>query len=222
MSPKLCSSSDESLSAGAAGNFLAPMDQISTNAFKSVIDIDVLGSYNTIKAAIPHIVRSASEHRSDGKTPSQTGTGGRIICVSATIHYQGAALQAHVSVAKAGIDVLSTGVAIEYGPRGVTSNVIAPGPIGGTEGMDRLAKKSDNPGRKVPIGRYGSVKEIADATVYLFSDAANYVNGEILVVDGGAWHTSGGTPGADFEYPDFLLSGTLVSGVGGLKPKSQL
>lgn len=65
--------------------------------------------------------------------PSPLGTGGRIIFVSATLHYRGMPFQAHVSVAKAGIDALSHSVAIEYGPRGVTSNIIAPGPIAQTE-----------------------------------------------------------------------------------------
>lgn len=65
--------------------------------------------------------------------PSPNGTGGRIIFVSATLHYRGMPFQAHVAVAKAGIDSLSNSVAIEYGPRGVTSNIIAPGPIAQTE-----------------------------------------------------------------------------------------
>jgi len=202
------------------------MSQLSVNAFKTVMDIDVMGSYNTIKAALPHIVKSAQANKSDGKTPSPTGTGGRIITVSATIHYTGLPMQTHVSVAKAGVDALAVNTAIEYGPLGVTSNVIAPGPIGGTEGMDRLSKKvkeGEQPGRRIPTGRWGTVKEIADATVYLFSDAGNYVNGEKLVVDGGAWHTSAGSPGGDFQYPDFILSGAAVEGVGGgKKSKSRL
>ena len=65
--------------------------------------------------------------------PLPNGTGGRIIFVSATIHYRGMPFQSHVSVAKAGIDALSHSVAIEYGPRGLTSNIIAPGPIAQTE-----------------------------------------------------------------------------------------
>ena len=114
---------------------------------------------------------------------SSTGTGGRIIFISATLHYTGQALQAHVSAAKAGVDSISNAAAIELGPRGVTSNVIAPGPIEGTEGMERLARKEDLGAhiKNIPSGRWGTVKEIADATVYLFSDAANFVNGEILV-----------------------------------------
>ncbi|OCK81077.1 peroxisomal 2,4-dienoyl-CoA reductase-like protein SPS19 [Lepidopterella palustris CBS 459.81] len=207
--------------AGAAGNFLAPMNHISSNAFKSVMDIDVLGSWNTVKATLPYLLESAANHKTNGKTPPPNGTGGRIIFVSATLHYTGTPMQSHVSVAKAGVDAMAHAVAIEQGPRGITSNVIAPGPIADTEGMARLAK-SDNLAeamKKVPIGRYGSVKEIADATVYLFSDAGNYVNGEILVVDGGAWHTQSDTGGGTWKYPDFLLSNEVVSGVKGGKSK---
>lgn len=111
------------------------------------------------------------------------GTGGRIVFVSATIHYTGLPLQTHVAVAKAGVDALSNAIAIELGPRGMTSNVIAPGPIGSTEGMERLARSSDVEAvaSRVPSGRFGTVKEIADATIYLFSDSGNYVNGDALV-----------------------------------------
>ncbi|KAL5114586.1 peroxisomal 2 4-dienoyl-CoA reductase sps19 [Pleosporales sp. CAS-2024a] len=203
--------------AGAAGNFLATIEQMSPNAMKSVIDIDVLGSFNTVKATLPYLVESAQKHRTDGKTRPANGTGGRIIFVSATLHYSGTPLQSHASVAKAGVDALAMSVAIEQGPRGVTSNVIAPGPIADTEGMERLSKKESRAKsfKAVPIGRYGTVKEIADATIYLFSDAGNFVNGETLVVDGGQWHTAGFANG--FTYPDFLLSGEAVQGVAGGK-----
>jgi peroxisomal 2,4-dienoyl-CoA reductase len=188
------------------------------------MDIDVMGSYNVTKLALPHLVASAKKHNSTSTLPksSSSGPGGRIIYVSATIHYTGLPLQTHVAVAKAGVDALSVNVAIEYGPLGLTSNIIAPGPISGTEGMDRLSKKhfsGDSPSKKIPVGRWGFIKEIADATVYLFSDAGNYVTGDRLVVDGGSWHTSSGSPGGDFEYPDFILSGAEVTGVGGGKKK---
>ena len=86
-------------------------------------------------------------------------------------------------MAKAGVDALSVQTAIELGPRGITSNVIAPGPIIGTEGTDRLIKNGNNSsvGNGVPSGRLGHVKDVADATIFLFSDAGNYVNGETLV-----------------------------------------
>lgn len=117
-------------------------------------------------------------------------------------------LQSHVAVAKAGVDALSATAAIEYGPRGITSNIITPGPIAGTVGMERLGDpKAEAAGlatKKVPLQRYGSVKEIADGTVYLFSDAGNYVNGAVLVVDGGDWRSPGGMSQL-LQYPDFLL-----------------
>lgn len=208
--------------AGAAGNFLAPMAQLSSNAFKTVMDIDALGSYNTAKAVLPYLVESASKHRNTGKAyPS--GTGGRIIFISATFHYTGMPLQAHVSAAKAAVDQISAATSIEYGPLGVTSNVITPGPIANTEGMERLSKTDEHTLKRsqmgIPIGRWGEVKEIADATVYLFSEAGSYVNGHILVVDGGAWRVSGADMGG-YQYPDFLLGGDVVSGVkGGKKSK---
>ncbi|MCJ1234452.1 hypothetical protein MMC14_002413 [Varicellaria rhodocarpa] len=200
-------------SAGAAGNFLASIIQLSTNAMKSVIDIDVLGSYNTLKATLPHLLVSASRSKKDGKP------GGRIIFVSATIHYTGLPLQTHVSVAKAGVDALSASCAIELGPRGITSNIIAPGPIDDTEGMERLsrAKDKDAARKKIPVGRGGKVKDIADATVYVLGDTGGFVNGQVLVVDGGAWRTSGTGPGGSFQYPDFLLSEEAVTGVKGGK-----
>lgn len=173
------------------------MEGLSTNAFKAVMDIDVLGTFNTIKATMPHLLQS--------KTP-------RIIYVSATFHYTGMAMQSHVAAAKASVDSLMASVAIEYGPRGVNSNVIAPGAIEGTEGMDRLggeaAKQADNKfARAIPSGKLGTVRHIADATVYLFSEAGSYVNGHSLVVDGAGWrrqsaYTMGST---DYQYPDVFL-----------------
>lgn len=81
------------------------------------------------------------------------------------------------------MDALSAALAIELGPRGLTSNVVAPGPIAGTEGMERLARAEDVAGamRLVPAGRWGSVRDIADATVWLFSGAAGFVNGAAVV-----------------------------------------
>jgi peroxisomal 2,4-dienoyl-CoA reductase len=123
------------------------------------------------------------------------------------------ALQSHAAVAKAGVDALSATTAIEYGPRGITSNIITPGPIIGTEGMSRLGNRDAEANgaafKNVPLGRYGTVKEIADGTVYLFSDAGNFVNGEVLVIDGGDWRSPGGTGGLK-PYPDYLLDDTFI------------
>lgn len=193
-------------SAGAAGNFLAPISQLSINAFRTVIEIDTLGSFNVTKLALPHLMAAAKKRNSSStSTPA-----GRIIYISATMHYTGAKLQTHVAVAKSGVDALAANIAIEYGPYGITSNVISPGPVEGTEGMTRLSVTPQFASKRVPLGRAGTVKDIADATVYLFSHAGDYVNGVVLPVDGGAWRVGGGNPGGEFEYPDFILSGKSV------------
>lgn len=193
--------------AGAAGNFIAPISDLSSNGFRTVIDIDTIGSYNTLKATLPHLITSAERNPNNGTNSS---TGGRIIFISATFHFTGMPLQTHAAVAKAGVDALSASAAIELGPRGITSNIISPGPIIGTEGMKRLGdRKMEANGdafKKVPLQRYGTVKEVADATIFLFSDAGNFVNGAVLVVDGGDWRTPG-APGTDAKYPDYLLDG---------------
>uniref|UniRef100_A0A0B7JWE2 2,4-dienoyl-CoA reductase [(3E)-enoyl-CoA-producing] n=1 Tax=Bionectria ochroleuca TaxID=29856 RepID=A0A0B7JWE2_BIOOC len=201
------------LIAGAAGNFLSPVSNLSPNAFRSVIEIDLIGSFNATKVCLPHLLESAKKHNSQGAIPKSTeaGPGGRIIYVSATLHYTGTPLQTHAAVAKAGVDTLSNNIAIEYGPLGITSNIISPGPIADTEGTRA---------KIIPLGRWGLVKEIADATIWLFSDAANYVTGQTTVVDGGAWRTQSPS-GSSFQYPDFLLSGEKITGVKGTKKESK-
>jgi peroxisomal 2,4-dienoyl-CoA reductase len=189
------------------------------------MEIDVLGTYNTVKATIPYLIESAARN----PNPSTNGlTGGRILYVSATFHYAGMPMQAHVAAAKSSVDSISSSVALEFGPYGVTSNVIAPGGIEGTEGMERLAGSATDykeAGRHIPSGRWGTIRDIADATVYIFSDAANYVNGNVLVVDGADWRNKGMGVGRDpdMQYPDFLLKGEFSKSVkSGRKEKSKL
>lgn len=158
--------------AGAAGNFLADFNHLSSNAFASVVNIDLLGSYNTVKATFSELRKNK----------------GAVLFVSATLHYYGVPFQVHVGAAKAGVDALSNALAVELGPLGIRSNCIAPGPIEGTEGLERLVKDKDACRKKVPLQRMGSTRDIAEATVYLFSPAASYVTGTVHVVDGGAWH----------------------------------
>ena len=118
------------------------------------MEIDTIGTFNTIKATVDHLVASAARN----PNPSSNGlTGGRFLAISATFHYTGVPFQAHVGAAKAGVDSLVASMAVEYGPFGVLSNVITPGAIEGTEGMQRLASSAqDEKARKatVPAGRY--------------------------------------------------------------------
>lgn len=111
-----------------------------------------------------------------------------------------------MSAAKAAVDATSAVLAVEEGPHGIRSNVIAPGPIGGTEGMDRLSAKGSgsqeaHAASMVPTGRMGDVKDCANAAVFLFSDAASFINGQIVVVDGGSEHVRSLT----LPYPQSVL-----------------
>ncbi|KIM96932.1 hypothetical protein OIDMADRAFT_131789 [Oidiodendron maius Zn] len=196
--------------AGAAGNFLAPISGLSSNAFRTVLEIDTLGSYNTLKATLPYLLVSAKKNQNTGRNKS---TGGRIIFVSATFHYAGTPLQAHAAAAKAGVDAISATAALEYGPQGITSNVITPGPIANTEGMARLGGNEDQESadavfRSIPLQRYGTVKDIADGTVYLFSDTGNYITGAVLVIDGASWRSPSALGG--LKYPGFLLDDSFT------------
>jgi len=158
---------------GAAGNFLCAADQLSANGFGTVVDIDTKGTFNVCRAAFEELKNSR----------------GQILNISATLHYLATPMQIHVSAAKAGVDAITRNLAVEWGRHGIRVNGIAPGPIEDTEGMKRLLPEEIK-GRivkKIPIGRFGRIADIENAALFLCSDAANYINGVTLVVDGGHW-----------------------------------
>lgn len=158
---------------GAAGNFLCRPEELSPNGFGTVVDIDLKGTFNVCRAAFEQL----KENR------------GQILNISATLHYLGTPMQLHVSAAKAGIDALTRNLAVEWGRYGIRVNAIAPGPIEDTEGMKRLVPEpiKEKLRQRVPLGRFGLIKDIEGAAVFLCSDAASYINGAVLVVDGGHW-----------------------------------
>ena len=158
---------------GAAGNFLCKPEELSPNGFGTVVDIDLKGTFNVCRAAFEQL----KEHR------------GQILNISATLHYLGTPMQLHVSAAKAGVDALTRNLAVEWGRYGIRANAIAPGPIEDTEGMKRLVPEpiKEKLRQRVPLGRFGLIKDIEAAAVFLCSDAASYINGAVLVVDGGHW-----------------------------------
>jgi len=158
---------------GAAGNFLCKAEELSPNGFGSVVDIDLKGTFNACRAAFAQL----KEHR------------GQILNISATLHYLGTPMQLHVSAAKAGVDALTRNLAVEWGRYGIRVNGIAPGPIEDTEGMKRLVPEpvKERLRKNIPLGRFGRISDIEQAAVFLCSDAASFINGEVLVVDGGQW-----------------------------------
>jgi 2,4-dienoyl-CoA reductase [(3E)-enoyl-CoA-producing], peroxisomal len=121
---------------GAAGNFLAEAENLSLNAFKTVIEIDTIGTFLMSKWVYIKWMKK---------------NGGRIINISASLHYLGTLLNSHAAAAKAGVDAITKSLALEWGPKGVRVNGVAPGAIEGTEGIDRLLKIKDKKNDQVSI-----------------------------------------------------------------------
>lgn len=164
---------------GAAGNFLAPAAEMSSNAFRTVIDIDLVGTFHTARATFAHMRKPGSS----------------FIAITAPQAVKPMGGQAHVCAAKAGINMLIKCLAFEWGPQGVRVNGISPGPIADTEGMRRLAPTPEINAAltaALPLRRYGRADEIASAACYLAGEEGAYVTGTILDVDGGTALGSGG------------------------------
>ncbi len=155
----------------AAGNFLAPASTLSANGFRSVVDIDLCGTFNVSRAAFEALSKSR----------------GTVVNITATQATVPTPLQCHAGAAKAGIEKLTRDLALEWGRFGIRVNAIAPGPIEDTEGMARLAPGDAESSlkKRIPLGRWGSIFEIAEALTYLVSPAGAYVTGATLLVDGG-------------------------------------
>jgi peroxisomal 2,4-dienoyl-CoA reductase len=155
----------------AAGNFPAPMSKISPNGFKAVVDIDLLGTYNVTRSAFDAWL---ADH------------GGSIVNISAPFSQKGVIYQSHVAAAKAGVDSLTRTCAVEWGPYGIRVNAIAPGSIGGTEGLQRFSDvvRGGDDGPTNPLGLQGHGSDIAYLALFLCSPAARFISGQVIAVDG--------------------------------------
>lgn len=160
------------LLSGAAGNFLASALDMSPNAFKTVVDIDLLGSFNVARLAHAHLRRP----------------GASVIQISAGQAFTPTPFQAHVCAAKAGVDMLTRVLALEWGAEGIRINSIVPGPIADTEGLKRLAPTAatlEAMAQRVPLRRLGRIEDIARMAMMLSSDWGAYITGAVIPVDGG-------------------------------------
>jgi len=172
----------------AAGNFYAPSATLSPNAWRSVVEIDLFGTFYCSQAVYPVMAAQG---------------GGRIVSISMTLHYRGWPLMAHATAAKAGVDALTRTLAMEWAPQKIRLNAIAPGPIP-TDGVKKAFTPPADSGvadifaatearmaayakKSIPLGRWGSPRDIANMVAFLASPAGDWVTGAIFVIDGGEW-----------------------------------
>ncbi|KAK9156241.1 hypothetical protein Sjap_003721 [Stephania japonica] len=166
----------------AAGNFLASAEDLSPNGFRTVLDIDSVGTFTMCHAALKYLKQ--------GGPGRDSSSGGLILNISATLHYTASWYQIHVSAAKAAVDSITRSLALEWGTDyDIRVNGVAPGPIEGTLGLSKLlpAEAKGRAKDYMPLFKLGEKWDIAMAALYLASDAGKYVNGMTMIVDGGLW-----------------------------------
>jgi NAD(P)-dependent dehydrogenase (short-subunit alcohol dehydrogenase family) len=159
------------LVSGAAGNFLARALDLSSNGFKAVVDIDLVGTFHVLRASFDYLRRP----------------GASIINISAPQSKSPAAMQVHVCAAKAGLDQVMRVLALEWGQYGIRVNSIMPGPIDGTVGVAKLVAASERPNieARIPLRRFGTLDDVAQMALFLGSSYSSYVTGALVPVDGG-------------------------------------
>ncbi len=162
----------------AAGNFISPTERLSANAFDTVLDIVLKGTKNCTLAFGKHWINTKQESAT-------------ILNIVTTYAFTGSAYVVPSAAAKAGVLAMTRSLAVEWAKYGIRSNAIAPGPFPTKGAWDRLlpgnlADKFDM-SKKVPLKRVGDHQELANLAAYLVSDFSGYINGEVIVIDGGEW-----------------------------------
>lgn len=177
----------------AAGNFLARTEELSPRAFEAVIGIVLMG---TINVTMNCARRWLAEKRK-----------GTVLNIVATYASSGAGSGYVVpsAISKAGVLALTRSLAVEWGPKGIRLNAIAPGPIPTEGAFSRLMPKKELEKLaidRVPLRRFGTPEEIANLAAYLVADGSEYINGEVVTMDGGEWLQGAG----EFNYLGQLMS----------------
>lgn len=162
----------------AAGNFIAPTERLSANAFDTIIDIVLKGSKNCTLALGKHWINNKQTNKT-------------ILNIVTTYAWTGSAYVVPSATAKAGVLAMTRSLAVEWAKYGIRMNAVAPGPFPTKGAWDRLLpgdlQEKFDFRKKVPLRRVGEHQELANLVAYLVSDFAAYVNGEVITIDGGEW-----------------------------------
>tara|TARA_R110002072_G_scaffold1587_1_gene13219 strand:+ start:13000 stop:13881 length:882 start_codon:yes stop_codon:yes gene_type:complete len=176
----------------AAGNFISPTERLSANAFDTIIDIVLKGTKNCTLAFGKHWIDKKETNKS-------------VVNIVTTYAFTGSAYVVPSATAKAGVLALTRSLAVEWAKYGMRFNAIAPGPFPTKGAWDRLLpgelKEKFDLAKKVPLKRVGDHQELANLAAYLVSDFSSYLNGEVIVIDGGEWLKGAGQMNLLEEIP---------------------
>src|SRR5260370_15211122 len=168
----------------AAANFIARTETLSPRAVDAVLNIVLHGSFYCTIAA--------------GKRWIEACRKGNVISTVSTPTMTGAAFTAPSAAAKAGVLAMTRSLAVEWGPKGIRLNAVAPGLFpteGAWEQLYPPGSQVEPQDRSVPLRRFGNHAELADLYAYLASDRSGYITGDMTVIDGGRWtQVVGGPP----------------------------
>ena len=162
----------------AAGNFISPTENLSSNAFDTIVDIVLTGTKNCTMVFGKHWIKSKQKNVN-------------VLNIVTTYAFTGSGYVVPSATAKAGVLAMTRSLAVEWSKYGMRFNAIAPGPFPTKGAWDRLLPgpllKTFDPVKKVPLGRVGHHQELANLAAYMISDFGGYLNGEVVVLDGGEW-----------------------------------
>ncbi len=189
----------------AAGNFLARTETLSPNAFKTVVDIVLGGTFNATVAV--------------GRQLIAQGEGGSVLSIVTTYAWTGSSFVVPSACAKAGVLAMTRSLAVEWGEHKIRCNAIAPGPIPTEGAFSRLMpdpRLQQAAKKKVPLGRFGEPRELADLAVFLLAPQSGYINGDVVTIDGGEWLNGG-----EFNWLHQLPREQLDAGFAALRDRAK-
>jgi NAD(P)-dependent dehydrogenase (short-subunit alcohol dehydrogenase family) len=184
----------------AAGNFLAATEDLSPNGFSAVVQTVLHGTFHCTLAV--------------GRRMIEAGRGGSILNIVTTYAWTGSAFVVPSAAAKAGVLAMTRSLAVEWASYGIRSNAIAPGPFpteGAWNALMPTPELEAEARARIPAGRFGRHEELANLAVFLVSDAAPFVTGEVVTIDGGEWIGSGGEFNGLTRVPRDQLKAALRS-----------